>query len=238
MWLVLCAANDLAGLWAARGLANFGLAPLEIVTPEALVYNRSFEHRLTAGQPSVHITLADGRVIDGATVRGTLNRLQVVPYAHLRAASAKDRAYAEQELFALYLSVLQGLSGVMLNRPSPQSLGGDWRHPAEWASLAARAGLITETYEQSDSGATRQAVPTVSVRTVVAVNGECCGARAPQAILAGCSRLAELAATGILGMDFRTTLESEWVFQNATPLPDLRVGGHAVLATIAQALKQ
>lgn len=236
MWLVLCSANDLAALWAARELARRGLEPLEIVTPEALAYNRRLEHRLRASQPSVHLTLADGRVIDGSTVRGTLNRLQVIPTAHLRAANEKDRSYAEQELFALYLSVLQGLSGVMLNRPAPQSLGGEWRRPAEWAYLGARAGLITDTYTESDRGAPTQVLPANSWRTVITVNGECCGASAPSSVLAACARLAGLAESSILGMNFKSGPDGEWIFQNATPLPDLRMGGVDLLSILERVL--
>ena len=95
MWLVLCTSDDLPALWVARGLIARGLQPLEVVTAEALAYNQRFEHRLVAGRPSVNITLADGRVIDSKTVRGTFNRLNFIPGSHLR-ASSKDRQYAEQ----------------------------------------------------------------------------------------------------------------------------------------------
>lgn len=238
MWLVLCAANDLAALWAARGLTNAGLQPLEIVTAEALAYNRRFEHRLTRGQPSVNITLMDGRVIKGATVRGTLNRLQFIPSAHLRTANAKDRQYAEQEILALYLSWLHGLPGAMVNRPAPQGLCGAWRHPSEWNRLAARAGLPTSPYRQSES----HAAPSLYSETpstnqmVIVVQGHCCGPRLPEAIDAACARLAELAATDLLGVDFHLTPTGEWIFSKATPFPDLRLGGPEVLTTLAQAL--
>lgn len=237
MWLVLCAADDLAALWAARGLISGGLQPLEIITAEELAYNRRLEHRLNAGQPTVNITLMDGRVIEGAAVRGTLNRLHTIPFAHLRNASAPDRQYAEQELLALYLSWLYGLPGVMLNRPTPQGLCGTWRHPSEWIRLAGRAGLSTIPYQQSESSAapSLHSAPSTN-RVVIVVQGDCCGPRAPHNIATACSRLADLAATDLLGVDFHLTPTGEWIFNKATPLPDLRLGGTELITTLAQAL--
>jgi hypothetical protein len=225
MWLVLCTSDDLPALWAARGLAARGLQPLEIVTAEALMYNRSFEHRLVAGKASVRITLADGRVIDSATVRGTLNRIQTVPFLHLRAQPA-DRQYAEQELFALYLSWLDALPGKMLNRPTPRSLCGEWRHPAEWAWLANQAGLPASVYGQSDvREAPAPRIPAPSTRSIVVVDGICCGASAPPDIAAGCSRLSEISAIPLLGIDFHVSRSDQWVFTSATPMPVLQLGG-------------
>lgn len=237
MWLVLCAANDLAALWAARGLAARGLQPLEIVTAEALAYNLRFEHRLTASQPSVNITLADQRVIDGALVRGTLNRLQLVPSAHLRGANTADRQYAEQELYALTLSWLSSLPGRMLNRPTPQGLGGEWRHPSEWLWLAAQAGLSTATYQQSDAReATVPPAQTVT-RTIIIVRDICCDPTVPPSVADGCARLAQLSGADLLGLDFHVTPAGDWIFTNATPLPDLRSGGVAFLDALAEALQ-
>jgi hypothetical protein len=239
MWLVLSQANDLAALWAARGLVARGLQPLEIVTAEALAYNLRFEHRLTASRPSVSITLADGRVIDGATVRGTLNRLQFFPIEHLRGASSTDRQYAEQELYALYLSWIYGLPGPMLNCPTPQGLSGEWRHPSEWAWLAAQAGLLTLPYQQSDQrdAPTLDSLSRLTTRTLLVVGDTCCDSLAPSPVAAACVRLAQMNATGLLGIDFHLTANGDWVFINATSWPNLRLGGDALLDRLANALQ-
>jgi hypothetical protein len=239
MWLVLCTATDIAALTVARGLVTRGLQPLEIISAEELACNLRFEHRLTTGACSVHITLADGRVINSAAVRGTLNRLHAIPYAHLRTANATDRQYAEQELFALYLSWLNALPGVMLNRPSPQGLCGDWRHPAEWAWLANRSGLATARYQQSEAHnpVTFYPIETRTTRTLIVVNGACYGAEAPQRVADGCSRLAELSETPLLGCDFSLSPSGDWIFSNASPLPDLRKGGASLQTAIADALR-
>ena len=238
MWLVLCATNDLAALWAARGLGARGLQPLEIVTGEVLAYNQRIAHRLTAGQPDVQITLTDGRVVDSATVRGTLNRLQFVPSAHLSGANAADRQYAEQELFALYLSWLHGLPGIMLNRPMPHGLSGAWRHPSEWVWLAPQAGLLSMPYQQSDwLEAPSNALARNSARTIIVVKNTCCGPTVPPSVAAGCLRLAQLSGTSLLGLDFHLAPSGDWVFTGATPMPDLRLGGSALLDALARALQ-
>jgi len=238
MWLVLCTADDLAALWAARELAARGLQPLEVVTAEILAYSRRFEHRLIGGRPSVKITLSDGRVINGATVRGTLNRLQTIPGSHLRTNST-DRQYAEQELFALYLSWLYALPGIMLNRPTPQGLGGEWRHPSDWVWLAGQAGLATAPYGQSElrEAPLYSVPPSRASRTIIVVDGICCGARAPAEVNAGCARLSALAATRLLGIDFDLRPSGKWVFSKATPFPDLRLGGDQLPDALAQSLK-
>ena len=238
MWLVLCATNDIAALWAARGLIARGLQPLEIVTAESLSYNQSFAHRLSSGRFSVEIALADGRILDGSKIRGTLNRLQSIPCAHLRTAEVADRQYAQQELFALYLSWLNALPGVMVNRPTPGGLSGDWRHPSEFVWLAKRAGLSTTPYQQSES---RAALPPytpdpLTRRSVIVVGGESCASNASEEVSAGCVRLAELAATSLLGIDFNVTPDGDWIFSQATPLPDLRLGGDMLLDALARTL--
>jgi len=75
MWLVLCDDHDLAAQWAFLGLAERGLAPLELVTSGALAHARRWVHRVTTGGAHVEVTLHDGRTFDSRRVRGALNRL-------------------------------------------------------------------------------------------------------------------------------------------------------------------
>lgn len=229
--------DDIAALWVARGLAARGLRPLQVVTGEALAYNQRLEHRLVGGRATVKITLADGRVIESATVRGTLNRLQAVPGAHLR-TNLKDREYAEQELYALYLSWLHSLPGEMLNRPSPLGLCGEWRHPCEWVWLANQAGLETEPYGQSEFRAAPPFRMSVTRRdhTVIVVDNVCCGFPAPENIEVGCTRLAKLATTRLLGVGFDVSPSGKWMFREATPFPELQLGGNKLQDALFQVL--
>jgi hypothetical protein len=238
IWLVLCAAHDVPALWAARGLQRRGLRPLEIITDEALAYSRRFAHRIVGGKPRVNIVLADGRAIDSATVCGTLNRLQRIPSEHLRGANAADRQYAEQELYALFLSWVYGLPKPVVNRPAPQGLSGAWRHASEWNWLADQAGLSTLPYCQSDTREIQEscAAPGASTTTIIVLNDACFGAAAPASVTAGCRRLAELSETTLLGVQFHVTSMHDWIFTAATPTPDFRLGGEDLLDGLAAAL--
>ena len=51
----------------------------------------------------------------------------------------------------------------------------------------------------------------------------------------GCRRLAELSHTALLGVEFTTSSAGPWTFAGATPMPDLRLGGEALLDALASA---
>jgi hypothetical protein len=127
----------------------------------------------------------------------------------------------------------------MLNRPAPQCLGGPWRHPSEWVWLAAQAGLLTMPYQQSDwlEAPSSNALARNSARTIIVVKNTCCGPTAPPSVAAGCLRLAQLSGTNVLGLDFHLAPSGDWVFTSATPMPDLRLGGSALLDALARALQ-
>jgi hypothetical protein len=236
MWLVLCASSDVSALWAYQGLKARGLTPLELVSAEMLAYSLRWEQRLGSDGSSLEITLADGRTISDVTTRGVLNRLMSVPPEHLLAAHPNDRDYATQELTAFYMSWLYALPQPVLNRPAPQGLSGQWRHVSEWVWLASKAGLPTSEYRQSshdhldEMGVERRLVPVgTPVNVVIVVAGHVVGAPAPTDILRGCQRLAELAGTELLGIEFAPGSAGDWTFAGATPVPDLRLGGQPLL---------
>lgn len=237
MWMVLCDSDDLSALWAAQGLKSRGLQPLEIITPEMLVYNRQFLHHLTTFQRISQIVLADGRVINSGAICGTLNRLQFLPLAHLKGVTATDRLYAEQELYALFLSWLNCLPDPVLNRPTAQGLSGAWRHQSEWIWMASQAGLATMLYCQGDKDtAPLPQFPSVK-HTITVVNDTCFGSVVPPTVASGSVRLGELSQTSLLGIDFQITSDGNWIFLNAQPLPDLRLGGEDLLDFLSTILK-
>src|SRR6266436_964065 len=108
MWLLLCDRSDLSALWAYKGLRARGLE-LELLCTDVLGCALGWEHRLGADGVTIRIQLADGRTIDGAQLRGVLNRVTALPDAVATAASSGDRDYARQELQAFWLSWLAGL---------------------------------------------------------------------------------------------------------------------------------
>lgn len=244
MWLVLCATHDASALWAFQGLQARGLYPLQLVTAEALSASHAWEHHVTTNDVSVCVTLADGRKLDSRFVRGTLNRLTLLPTNHFDASP--DREYAAQEFSAFCMSWLNALKGPVFNPVSPQGLCGAWRHVSEWVWLAAQAGLPTPAYRQTSSDAfdetktLRRLFPAETpTQTMIVVGQQVVGAPVSAKIRAGCLRLAQLAQTPLLGIDFIASARgAAWTFAGATPMPDLSAGGEPLLAALASALQQ
>jgi hypothetical protein len=242
MWLILSSSHDAHAHWAYEGLKARGLAPLEMVSAEALPYSLRWEHRLDAADARLSVTLRDGRTIDGDRLRGVLNRLTHVPTHHL--SGSRDHDYITQEFTAFFMSWLNVLPRPVLNPATPQGLCGRWRHPSEWVLLASAAGLPTPVYRQSsrdsidETRAERKLFPqTTPTRHVIVVGPEVVSpADPPREIREGCRKLADLATTPLLGVEFAATPESAWTFAGATPLPELSFGGAPLLDALASAL--
>ena len=244
MWLVLCHSNDVSALWAYQGLKACGLTPLELISAEMLAYSLRWEHWLRTDEVSINFTLANGLTIRSEAVRGVLNRLLSLPSEHLHMVSQADRDYAIQEFTAFFISWLYALPAPVLNQPTSQGLSGQWRHPSEWVWLATKAGLPTPNYRQSSRepiggmGANNRLVPIgTPVNTVFVVKGHVIGPGAPPDILRGCQQLAALARIGLLGVEFASGSAGPWTFVGATPLPDLHLGGQALLDTLASVMQ-
>lgn len=239
MWLVMCSASDLAARWAYEGLKQLGLMPLELVLAESLGYARVWDHRVGSDGAAVRFELPDGRKICGSRVRGVLNRLLAAPQDLVEMAAPQDREYAAGEMMAFHLSWMCALPGIVINRPTPQGLCGAWRHTSEWVMLASQAGLPTPIFRQSahdaaDRGYRSLAPPDVPVISLVVMGGEVFGAPVRAEIAAGCRKLAELAGTEMLGVDFSTVPGKGLQFAFATPYPDFTLGGKPLLKHMAK----
>jgi hypothetical protein len=245
VWLVLCHLGDLPGLWAYRELKKAGLAPLQIVAAEALAYSLGWEHRLGTNETLIRIRLADGRVIRSDQVQGVLNRLVSVPLEHWQLGTPADRDYVAQEFTAFFVSWLYSLPCPVLNRSSPLGLSGAWRHASDWALLAQRVGLPVQPFRESSDdppddtgGGARLAPVGLPRKTVIAVAGTAAGADAPACIAEGCLRLAALAETPLLGVDFAIGAGGQWTFAGATPLPDLSLGDSVLIEALVRNLRR
>jgi hypothetical protein len=242
MWLVFCPTTDLSALWAYEGLRSMGLAPLELITAEALAYSRVWEHRVSTYGVSVKIGLSDGRLVSSDSVRGVLNRLVSLPPAAVNQSVPADREYVTQEMMAFWLSWLHALRGPVLNRPTPLGLSGRWRHLSEWVMLANRAGLQTPVYRQSshdpiELGYGRLFPWDQSVSSVIVLGENVFGPAVPDEVARCCCRLAKLCETEVLGIDFHVGPQQQWFFAGATPVPDLTVGGQALLKALAATMR-
>ncbi len=254
MWLVLCDPADRAALWAYAGLRERGLAPLELLSPQALVGSPRTVHRIDRYGARFEIRLPDGRLLASDDIDGVLNRAVGVavgpppsdmpsdipsdipsdPPSDTPAATKDDRGdagYVQEELNALLLSLLTCVAPVSVNRPTASGLYGAWRSPAEWTVLAARAGLAVSPIRLSDRpgpdcpGPDR---PTAVAGRVLVFGGHVFGAPVGEDAQAY-ARLARLAGTELLGIDVHPDGDHRTVFGGADPLPDLRVGGEAFL---------
>ncbi|MFI8520268.1 hypothetical protein ACIGEZ_20935 [Streptomyces sp. NPDC085481] len=245
MWLVLCAPEDDSALWACDRLRDRGLAPVELVDPESLTRATRSAHRVGDGRARFEIGLPDGRTLVSDDIDGVLNRLCYTPLGHLVFASPDDSLYAREELSALVLSWLECLAPVMINRPSPRGLCGAWRSAAEWTVLAARAGLpVSPLPLSSELGAqphpeASPVPPTAPGARSVVVLGEHVFGREPVDGLApACGRLARLADADLLGIDLEPDDRDRPRFAGATPLPDLRIGGGALVERLHEHLSR
>jgi hypothetical protein len=243
MWIVLADATDVVADWAFAALNNRGLTPLYRISPDDLAVGASLTHTLVNGQVSTRLRLTDGTEISDQSLRGVLNRLYGATAPHFRGSSTKDQDYVQQELYALYLSWLYGLQCPVINRPTAQGLSGAWRHEAEWVVLAHKAGLPVAPYRQSSWDVVdamkgdRRLVPEGVLPTSVIVFGALTiGIGLPANILAGCRRLAALAQTELLGVDFIPDAQGGWTFAGATPMPDWRLGGSLLIEALVARL--
>ncbi len=248
MWLVLCHADDVEAVWAYHGLRARGLAPLELVTAEALAFGLQWDHRVSSTGASFEVTLAGGRRIVSGQVRGTLNRIQYVPAPHWRSASERDREYVQQELFAFFTSCLHSLPGPVLNPAGAQGLSGAPRCQQEWRLHAARAGLpdgadradrrsaLSAPAAKTSGGTVEGADPSrIAERTRAWVVGDSV-LGAPFGLERCCRDLAGRTRTPLLGIDLVRRPDGEWAFASATHVPSLSRGGAPLLNALAGAL--
>jgi hypothetical protein len=239
MWLMICSEQDPSALWAYQGLQARGLRPFQLVTSEMLTHNAKWEHYVGINGAHINITLADGRVINNRTVRGVVNRLTHVPLQHLTGAT--DYEYAVQEYTALFMSWLNTLPQPVFNNANAQGLSGAWRHVSEWVWLAAHAGLPTPDYTQTshdeidESVEIRRIVPEGTKTTMaITVGDRVFGPFMPQSVRNGCAELARISKTPLLGIELAyNQQDNSWLFAGATPMPDLRLGGDALLDVLA-----
>jgi hypothetical protein len=242
MWLVLCDASDASAVWVCQEMRSRGVAPLELLTADDLALADYWEHRI--GKDRTRIRFRAGALdIDGERLHGVLNRLYTVPVPHWQSKQKSDRDYVQQELVALFLSWLHGLPCPIINRPTPQGLSGQWRCESEWIWLARQAGLAVAPYRQSSDDridemkGERRLIPAgAAVQTVIVAGDAAPGAAAPPPVIAGCKRLARIAGTELLGVDFIAGAAGPWTFAGASPMPYLTPGGAPLIELLCELL--
>jgi hypothetical protein len=214
---------------------------VDIVTAPVLEAALTWRHGISAdGAAGVAIQLADGRRISSDEPAGVLNRISHVPRSRVDRVGGADSDYAAMEMNALFLSWLEALPGPLVNPPTPQGLCGRWRHPSEWAVLAARVGLGAAPYRQShdsDPDSAWLVPPRPGATTVFAVGDSAVAApHVPSHARDGCVRLARLAGEVLLGVDLIQGPAGIWQATGASPTPDLTRGGEPLIDALAHVL--
>ena len=240
--LVLCHEGDASATWAAEALRRRGLSPT-VLTGRDLAATRGWRHTVAPDGTAVcTLRLVRGELLSSVRVRGVLNRLSSVPWAWLRQIGGPDRDYAAQEMQAFYLSWLHTLPEPMLNRPTPQGLCGNMRHPSAWTALAANVALPVRAFRQTcndnPADAWQPARDPLGC-TLLVVGPHVIGPDAlVQRYRTECLRLTHNAGCALLGIDFSDFPDGEWRVTGASPLPELTQGGEALADALAETLGQ
>lgn len=231
--LALCDEYDPIGPWIANGFRARGIATI-LVSGAELASAWRFGHLIEDDATRLRVALDNSRAWTHASVRGVLNRLQLLPHPGGRRVSTADSDYARDEINAIALSWLAALAERVpfVGTPAPGGLCGIWRSPAEWTMLAHAAGLPTRsvrlgTLDGGDSGGRRVAH--------LVLKGEVFAAgRRPIAteLGAGLVRLAGIAEADALGV----SLDAAGIASGFDLVPDLRLAGADGIALLAKTL--
>ena len=230
--MVLCHRSDASAHWAFERLRARSRERVELVLVEALsAATTGWRHELGADDARTDIRCDDGRRLRTGETTSVLNRMLQPPAAAAAAAVEGDADYARSELTAFAASWIRTLGPHIVNEPTPQGLSGRWRAPLRWRVLALEAGLPVAPFE-FDS---RQPPPLAYTpdgepsTTVLTIGGEPFAAGMPAAVRAATRRFAVLAQTPIMGIRFAGSdpARSGWRLLDATPYPDLTIGGEA-----------
>lgn len=234
MRLLLCDAADGCARWLATGLAARGTS-LEVVTSDALVRAPRWLHRVGAAGVELDVDLADGRRIRSAALTSVVNRLVHVP-VHLLAATPDDLRYATAELYAFWLSWLEGLPCPVVNRAAPTGLSGAWLSDAEWLLRAGRSGLPT-TPLRLDSGPPEPPDLGDRAPSLLVASGAVFGPPDAAGLVEGARTLARSAGFDLLELRLARDEAGALRVAGACALPDLRVGGEPVLDHLSEVLR-
>jgi len=237
MWLILCHTHDAPSHWLFQALRTRGVAEVEMVSAEELLYALRWKHLLNTSSVSVEFELNGARTYRSSQIDGVINRIDHIDSRAWYRSTDNDREYVRQELSAFFSSWLFSLPCPVYNPPDPLCLSGRVRSPAEWTVLASKAELAgCEFYtssreEQARITNDRHAAGLLSL---LVFDGKVFGQPVATAIREGCARLASLSGCGILGVDFHVTMGRKPTFARASTMPDLRIGGPLLVEEMAQ----
>jgi hypothetical protein len=133
---------------------------------------------------------------------------------------SEDRAYIASEMSAFLLCWLSGLSCPVLNRAQPGCLNGPGWTREQWTAAAATAGMrVQPTRRRANLALPAEAPQAPEIVTVTVVGKRCMG-KADEALFIQAQRLAEIADTELLSVQFNSA-SADATFLQATACPDV-----------------
>lgn len=248
MILVLCDADDVAAYWLVARLRAAG-RPCLLVTSDLLSFARVRSQRIGRDGVRALVRLDEVTVVETPDL--VVNRMPMPPTAAWRHAVPAEREYATAELIAFVLSWLAGLECPVRNRPEPECLAGPAPHDLLATVQAQRAGLDgADTSFGADvspfpllESALRAAGPGARPVHAVVLDGRIldpeglarrAGAPLPPHLADAVERFTGAigASRALIGIDF--VVADRWWFAGSTPLPDLSLGGAALVRDLAR----
>ncbi len=189
----------------------------------------TWEHRIESGSAHTRLTLGQDRTIETEKIGAVLNLVRSLPALGLSGATARDRAYADVEMQALFVSFIRSFRCPVINDVDGQGALGMWS-AHQWSALAHRCGLSTGV-ESLRIGTRlvdqRTASPATGRHASIVVIGQQVLGEIPPPLQAQCLDLADLAGCDLLGLTFEWVGEPRLV--NVDPFPALSAGvAHAV----------
>lgn len=236
MLLVLCDPADKPALWAGQQLRKRGVMPVEFVSPAELLLARRLAYHAENGKPVYAVAeLSRGRNIDTRQLRATINRANRIEYPQIRFAAARDRNYVQAEMDAVMLAWLGALPNPVFNPADPSGWCGPLLHPFAWALHAQATGFTTPTYRCGYSGLAHPA-PSNQPMSIHLVFAEQTFPALALPLRQAAIALAARVGIPLMGITLAWSPDGKATFIEATPMPDLRLGGDAFIDTFISIL--
>jgi hypothetical protein len=198
--------------WLDRSAGEVASSIVDLRGPDGIIAVGAIElasagwsHRVVDGRATTAVRLKDGATIDTEDVGAVLNLVHALAAIGFRRSSERDRAYADMELQALFVSFLRSFRCPVVNGVDGQGPLGQWS-PLRWAALAHRCGIDTWPDGMSTGSRllTRRTIPTgepVAATNVTVVGDRVFGAASP-GHAEQCCRLAQVSGCELLGLTF------------------------------------
>lgn len=142
--LILCHVNDGLSLALHEQLQCLGIDS-HLVMAHELASAHSWKQTITPdGKCFTEIILRNGQIINSENLKSVYNRIRQIEMLHF--LNPADRAYANMEMFALYVSFLKNIESVMIEPIQTSQLTLDEPNMLYYFKAAADSGLQVLDY--------------------------------------------------------------------------------------------